>query len=51
MKAEKVEIKVLFPYNPDLVKKIKSIPNQRWAPEGKYYLELNERGASDEQGI
>lgn len=32
---EKNRIKVTFPYSPDLIKKIKTIPGRRWHPEEK----------------
>ena len=31
-------IKVIFPYNPQLVERRKSIKGKRWHSEGKYYL-------------
>ena len=30
-------IKVVFPYNPDYIAKIKTVKAHRWHPEGKYW--------------
>jgi hypothetical protein len=43
--------KVAFPYNPDYVSKIKTVPGHKWHPEGKYWSFPFSKQAEEEVDI